>query len=164
MKPAGETSAGTEGPKTEVLAMGENHHGVDVHVEGPASLVFARSTIQPGGSTGWHFHSGPVLVAIQSGTLTRYDAEGNAHVHPPGESIIEPAGETNVHMGANHGTESVVLLVTYVVPSGAPLSIEGCPSAVREPRSIAGDRGHDDAQAHVEHSSPSPSVCRWSAS
>jgi quercetin dioxygenase-like cupin family protein len=39
-------------------------------------FVVRQITIQPGGSTGWLYHSGTVLVVVQKGTLTRTDADG----------------------------------------------------------------------------------------
>lgn len=61
----------------------EQHHSSD--------FVVVRFTIKPGGSLGWHRHPGPVLIAVQKGTLTiehanctysRYRA-GSAEVEAP---------------------------------------------------------------------------------
>src|SRR5215207_8278585 len=63
------------GASTTILARGTSAHDVKVHVKGPTDSVFAEVTIEPGGDTGWHSHPGPLLVAVRSGTLTRYDAD-----------------------------------------------------------------------------------------
>lgn len=117
-----EASAG--GSISAILATGTTAGDVDLHLRGPVDLVFTTSTIEPGGSTGWHSHPGPLLVAVQSGALTRYDADGRARVLRPGDSLVEPAGERYVHLGVNHGTEAVVLGATYVLPAGQPMRLD----------------------------------------
>src|SRR5882757_7571478 len=46
-------------------------------------------TIQPGGSTGWHYHDGRVFGVIREGTLTRTMADCSVVVSPVGSAVIE---------------------------------------------------------------------------
>ena len=78
--------------------------------------------IAPGGSTGWHYHDGQVIAVVKSGTLTRTLHDCSTEVTSSGGSFVEPAGRQHTHIGRNVGTEPVVLLVTYVLPAGQPLS------------------------------------------
>jgi quercetin dioxygenase-like cupin family protein len=79
-------------------------------------------TIAPGGSTGWHYHTGQLIAVVKSGTLTRTLHDCSTEVSTAGSSLVEPAGQEHVHLGRNLGIEPVVLLVTYVLPAGHPLS------------------------------------------
>ncbi|HEY2763215.1 MAG TPA: cupin domain-containing protein, partial [Pseudonocardiaceae bacterium] len=80
--------------------------------------------IGPGGSTGWHYHSGELIAVVQQGTLTRTLHDCSVQTRSAGQSFVEFAGKRNVHIGRNLGTEPVELYVTYVLPAGAPLSID----------------------------------------
>ncbi|WP_039800251.1 cupin domain-containing protein [Nocardia araoensis] len=87
-------------------------------------LVVREITIGPGGSTGWHYHLGPVFGFVRSGTLTHPGPDCDAPVFRAGEFIYEPAGEWNVHIGRNLGTEPLVLDVVYAPPTGEPLFVD----------------------------------------
>jgi quercetin dioxygenase-like cupin family protein len=117
------------GVSTSFLARGTSDEGVRIRAKGPTDVVFAEITIEPGGATGWHTHPGPLVVAVRSGTLTRYLADCRTEISTAGDSFIEPAGGRAVHMGVNRGSEPVVLLVSYVVPAGGPLRDEAAEPA-----------------------------------
>ncbi|WP_408016007.1 cupin domain-containing protein [Rhodococcus artemisiae] len=84
--------------------------------------VAREITIDPGGTTGWHYHDGPVLGIVRAGTLTHPGADCVPVVYDTGDVIDEPAGADHVHVGRNVGTVPVVLDVVYLTPIGAPLS------------------------------------------
>ena len=105
---------------TEVLAEGVTDAPLELRAVGVTRLVFQRVTIPPGDCTGWHTHPGPLLVVLEAGTLTHYDARGGVRVYLPGDAFEELPGRDEVHMGANHGLDPVVLAVTGVLPVGAP--------------------------------------------
>src|SRR5918998_504259 len=44
-------------------------------------------TIQPGGSTGWHYHDGRVFGVVRQGTLTRTMADCSDVVSPVGSPV-----------------------------------------------------------------------------
>lgn len=80
-------------------------------------------TIEPGGSTGWHWHDGTLYAYVEKGTLTHNDADcTTTEVYSDNTSFVEPSGADNVHIGRNLGTTPVVLDVLYVDPAGSPLS------------------------------------------
>ncbi|MEU4311575.1 cupin [Nocardia sp. NPDC024068] len=84
-------------------------------------LVARRIVIQPGGSTGWHYHDGPVRGLVVAGTLTHPGPDCVAPEYPAGAVIDEPAGAWNIHAGFNLGAEPVVLYAVYASPAGKPL-------------------------------------------
>lgn len=80
-------------------------------------------TIQPGGSTGWHYHDGTLYGLVKSGTLTHVNSDcTTVDTYQAGGTIIESSGSENVHIGINKGTKAIVLMVLYVLPAGSPLS------------------------------------------
>ncbi|KAB8161930.1 cupin domain-containing protein [Streptomyces sp. 3MP-14] len=125
------SAAGGGEPVVEPLTEGLAPDGLRIEAEGPTDVVQRIITIPPGGETGWHYHHGPLLGVIESGTLTRTLDGCAVEVSGPGDALVEPHGADHVHNGRNLGSEPVVLYATYVVPQGAPLSVPaenpGCP-------------------------------------
>jgi quercetin dioxygenase-like cupin family protein len=74
-------------------------------------------TVAPGGSSGWHSHPGIVLVAVQSGTLTRYDAHCHTTPYGPGSGFVEFGNHPA--LVRNNSGAPVVLYVTYISPKTA---------------------------------------------
>jgi quercetin dioxygenase-like cupin family protein len=85
--------------------------------------ILREITIEPGGSTGWHWHDGTLFGVIRQGTLTHNLADCSTDgVYNPGEAISEPSGSDHVHIGRNLGPTPVLMQVVYVDPAGSPLS------------------------------------------
>jgi quercetin dioxygenase-like cupin family protein len=90
---------------------------------GDKDIIIREITLDPRGTTGWHFHEGTLYALVKKGTLTHNDADCTTQdVYPQGSTFIEPAGAGHVHIGRNLGDTPVVLEVVYVLPHGAPLS------------------------------------------
>ena len=77
-------------------------------------------TIQPGGSTGWHFHDGRVFGVVREGTLTRTFADCADVVSPVGSAVTEESGPDHIHNGRNLGPDPVMLWIDYIQPAGTP--------------------------------------------
>jgi quercetin dioxygenase-like cupin family protein len=124
------------GVTATIVARGTTTDKVHVEANGATEVVYQRVTIEPGGFTGWHFHPGPVLAVVESGTLTHYDDRCRADTYVTGEAFEEDPGPDHVHMGVNLGGTPVVLDVTYVIPAGGPLRVEAqapsCATAASE--------------------------------
>lgn len=90
---------------------------------GGKDYILRRITVQPGGSTGWHWHDGTLYAFVETGTLTHTDSDCvTTNVYHEGAVFVEPSGASNVHIGRNLGTTPLVLDVLYVDPAGSPLS------------------------------------------
>ncbi|ACU73863.1 Cupin 2 conserved barrel domain protein [Catenulispora acidiphila DSM 44928] len=90
---------------------------------GGEDYILRQITIQPGGTTGWHWHDGTLYAYVERGTLTHTDADcTTTDVYRRGAVFIEPSGADHVHVGRNLGTAPLVLDVLYVDPAGSPLS------------------------------------------
>jgi quercetin dioxygenase-like cupin family protein len=81
-------------------------------------------TIQPGGSTGWHYHDGRVFGVVREGTLTRTMADCSVVVSPEGSAVTEDSGPDHVHIGRNLGPGPLVLWVDYIEPAGSAQSVD----------------------------------------
>jgi quercetin dioxygenase-like cupin family protein len=85
--------------------------------------VFREITIAPGGSTGWHWHTGRLYGVIKAGTLTHNAADCSVDgVYPVGSGIFEPSGPDHVHIGRNVGDTTLVMQVLYILPAGSALA------------------------------------------
>ena len=92
-----------------------------INTKGASHLYVVQNTVAPGGSFGWHNHTGPSLVIVMSGTATEY--EGNdptctPRVHPAGTTFVD-AGEASGHLVRNDGSVNLVVTVVRLVPEGA---------------------------------------------
>lgn len=90
--------------------------------------ILREITIDPGGSTGWHWHDGNLFGVIRQGTLTHNLADcATDGIYGPGDAIHEPSGSDHAHIGRNLGPIPVVMQVVYINPAGNPLS-QGAPN------------------------------------
>jgi hypothetical protein len=106
-------SAGTEAVTISQAAV----DGID--------YITREITIQPGGSTGWHYHDGRVFGVIRAGTLTHNKADCMVDgVFGAGAPITEESGPNNVHIGRNLEPIPLVMWVVDIEPAGTPLSVD----------------------------------------
>lgn len=123
--PSATVASPGSGVSGTVLAKGTSDGELKVEPpEGDTDVVVRTITIAPGGSTGWHHHPGQVIAVVQAGTLTRTLEDCSVEVTSAGGAFVEASGGEHVHVGRNLGSEPVVLYVTYLLPKGAPLSID----------------------------------------
>jgi quercetin dioxygenase-like cupin family protein len=122
--PSAASATPATGVSGVVLATGTSKSTVKVKNVGPTDVVVRQITIEPGGSTGWHYHNGQILAVVTKGTLTRTLDDCSVVVTRAGQTIVEPAGKHHVHIGRNLGTEPVELYATYVLPKGSPLAVD----------------------------------------
>jgi quercetin dioxygenase-like cupin family protein len=92
-----------------------------INTKGASHLYVLQNTVVPGGSFGWHSHTGPSLVMVISGTATEYegnDPTSTPTYHPAGTTFVD-AGEASGHLVRNDGTVNLVVIVVRLVPEGA---------------------------------------------
>jgi quercetin dioxygenase-like cupin family protein len=96
-----------------------------LRTKGQSSLTVVENDVAPGGSFGWHSHPGPSLIIVKAGTLTFYHADDPSctpEVRSAGEAFVDPG--TDVHIGRNEGTVMAIVIVTRLLPAGAPGRID----------------------------------------
>jgi len=97
-----------------------------IRTKGASHLYLLQNTVVPGGSFGWHSHTGPSLVIVVSGTATEYegnDPTSTPHLHPAGTTFVDE-GEASGHLVRNEGTVNLVVTVVRLVPEGAVQRID----------------------------------------
>jgi quercetin dioxygenase-like cupin family protein len=118
--PSGQTvtllARGTIGP-IEV-----HHDGIEVERSDnhSADVAMATVTFDPKSSSGWHHHPGIVLVAVQSGTLTRYGPHCRKHSYSAGEAFVESNNKPG--LVRNNTTSPAVVQATFIVPTNTPVT------------------------------------------
>jgi quercetin dioxygenase-like cupin family protein len=92
---------------------------VKLQTKGATDVVMQTITSPPGASSGWHSHPGVVLVAVQSGTVTLYDADCHTKQYRSGQAFVEVGDDAL--LVRNNTTSNAVLYVTLIVPKSATL-------------------------------------------
>ncbi|QNG18767.1 cupin domain-containing protein [Rhodococcus triatomae] len=90
--------------------------------DSPTVVTIRRIEIDPGGTTGWHFHDGPVYGVVAAGALTRTLHDCSEQISRIGEFVDEVVGSDHTHVGFNREAEPLVLFVTYLSAPGVPLA------------------------------------------
>jgi quercetin dioxygenase-like cupin family protein len=100
------------------LAQGfDPEHNVVLHMKGATDVLQADLIFQPGGTTGWHIHPGPVVVVIKTGALTEIHSNGCTTVHNAGSAFFENPDE--VHNVINYSGVVTEVLATFLSPAGS---------------------------------------------
>ena len=94
----------------------------EIKFQTKAAIVIVTATVNldAHATSGWHSHPGVVLVTVKSGTVTFYDAQCVATVHPTGTSFIESGDDPG--LARNESDAGATIYVTYIVPDGTPNS------------------------------------------
>jgi quercetin dioxygenase-like cupin family protein len=101
-----------------------------LRTKGQTSVQVVENRVVPGGTFGWHSHPGPSIIVVKSGTITFYHADDptcSPDVRHAGDALVDEG--TDVHVGRNEGTVDVVVIVTRLLPVGAPARIDEPASA-----------------------------------
>ena len=104
----------------------KGHAGIRIVAEVPTDVYVVTNTVEPGGYSGWHTHSGPSLVLVKSGTATVYDGDDpdcTPATYPAGTGFVD-AGDGHVHMVRNAGSVQLELIAFQMIPAGAARRIE----------------------------------------
>jgi hypothetical protein len=91
-----------------------------INTKGASHLYVLQNTVVPGGTFGWHSHTGPSLVIVVAGTATEYegnDPTSTPHLHTAGTTFVD-AGEASGHLVRNDGAVNLVVTVVRLVPEG----------------------------------------------
>ena len=92
-----------------------------INTKGASHLYVLQNTVTPGGTFGWHSHTGPSLIIVMSGTATEYEGKDptcTPRLHPAGTTFVD-AGESSGHLVRNDGNVNLVVTVVRLVPEGA---------------------------------------------
>jgi mannose-6-phosphate isomerase-like protein (cupin superfamily) len=104
----------------------KGHARIRIVADTPTDVYVVTNTVEPGGHSGWHTHSGPSLVLVKAGTATVYDGADPActpATYPAGTGFVDPGGG-HVHMVRNAGNGQLELIAFQMIPAGAARRIE----------------------------------------
>jgi hypothetical protein len=95
---------------------------------------------EPGAATPYHTHPGIVMVTVVAGEMT-FNLDGVDKVYKAGESFVEVPNQ--VAQARNAGTAPAQVIVSYLLPQGAPLSTPhaGPMTPIALPKTGAADTG-----------------------
>jgi quercetin dioxygenase-like cupin family protein len=103
-------------------------NGYDVELNSPdnTDIAVANISVAVGGSSGWHYHPGPVLVVVKTGAITFYrgdDPDCAGTRYPAGTAFTEKGGA--VGNARNEGAVEVTSVATFFAPPApSPLRID----------------------------------------
>ena len=81
-----------------------------------ATVLFQEFVLQPGITTGWHYHRGLSYVVLVRGTIQEQKgADCSTLTHSPGTAFLENPYE--VHSVTNNGPKNAILIWATVFPS-----------------------------------------------
>jgi len=103
-----------------------NTDQLDVKIEskGSVDVIVNNNKLIPGGTVGWHSHTGPVIVLIRKGSMSVYDAFCSPQVFYAGEAFVENVTNDHVHTVRNEGMEDLEWTATTFAPVGAAGKID----------------------------------------
>ena len=93
---------------------------------GPQTVNTLTRTFPVGGASGWHVHPGTEVAYLLSGAMELRSANALPRRMRVGDHFVMPRGIA--HNGINVGRVPAMVVITYVVDSGAPVR-----SAVPDP-------------------------------
>lgn len=99
--------------------------GVVVQGRPALDVAVQMITFQPGTSSGWHRHPGPVFISVVSGEMTFYESDDpncTPTVRHAGEGFLD-VGD-HAHLARNESGAPAMNIVTYFAPPGAALRID----------------------------------------
>lgn len=126
----------TIGSKVEV-----EFSGLHLEVNAPIDVVQTETVGQPGFSSGWHSHTGAVIVSIKSGALVLTDGHCRAHMVSAGQAFVESPGVR--YQAENRGTIAADWFTTQLIPKGAATRVDQ-PAACGAAAPMDGSMSHDD--------------------
>lgn len=100
-------------------------YNVDLKSKDNTDIAVTNIAVAPGGHSGWHFHPGPVLVIVKTGTITFYHANDPTCTgtrHAAGTAFAEEGGAVGI--ARNEGTGEATVVATFLVPAGSATRID----------------------------------------
>ncbi len=71
---------------------------IRINEKAGARVIVAHITVEPGGHTPWHYHPGPHIVSVRSGTVEVYETDCSFTSYPTGTGFFDPGGTHRPHV------------------------------------------------------------------
>lgn len=102
---------------------GVGDYDVQLKTNDNTDIAVSTIVVTPGGHSGWHYHPGPVLVVVTSGTITFYhgsDPTCSGMAHHAGTAFMEEGGDVGI--ARNEGNVNATVVATFFAPPGSGTS------------------------------------------
>lgn len=63
-----------------------------------AQVIISHITVQPGGHAPWHYHPGPHIVTVKTGTVTILETDCSPTNYPAGTGFFDPGSTKKPHI------------------------------------------------------------------
>jgi quercetin dioxygenase-like cupin family protein len=94
---------------------------IQIKQKGGSQVIVAHITVQPGGHTPWHYHPGPHIVTVKTGTVEIYETDcGPPKSYPAGTGFFDPGGTQRLHIHTlrNPSNEAIAEVVITDIRDG----------------------------------------------
>jgi hypothetical protein len=127
------TPAGPPGQSTSVVladgtfvnTINTNTDPIKLRTKDEVEVFQVSNTANSGWTSGWHEHSGPVLVNITAGSLTFYASDCSVTVVSAGHGYIETPHDPI--LARNEGGVTAAWITTQIIPVGGSRRIDKTP-------------------------------------
>jgi len=123
--PSGTSTSTTLADGNTVNTVNINVGPTKLRTKGSVEVFQASNTGDPGFSSGWHQHTGPVIVNVTAGALTFYGADCTVTTVTAPGAYIETTGSPI--LARNEGTITATWITTQIIPVGASHRVDVTP-------------------------------------
>lgn len=92
-------------------------------IRDPSTVVIARVSWEPGGTTGWHVHPGAVLVSVVEGEIEFVFREEDgcvSNTYAAGEAFVDTGGHAEFAENTSDTDQAMAYAIFFSVPDGEP--------------------------------------------
>lgn len=92
-----------------------------VVVRDASNVVVARVTVEPGGTSGWHTHPGPVIVSVVEGDVDiTFSGDCVARSYTAGEAFVDTGGHAEIATNPSESERAMVYAIFLGVADDQP--------------------------------------------
>lgn len=97
-----------------------NHDRVKFQTKDPTVVRVQKLVFAAGGYSGWHHHPGTIIVAVESGIVTLFDANCGSKSYGPGNPNGSVFVEGHDEAQQAYSAAGATVYVTYIAPNASP--------------------------------------------
>lgn len=71
---------------------------IRVNEKAGSRVIVAHITVEPGGHTPWHYHPGPHVVSVRTGTVEVYETDCTYESYARGSGFFDPGATHHPHI------------------------------------------------------------------
>ncbi len=71
---------------------------IHINEKAGSQVIVAHITVRPGGHTFWHYHPGPHIVSVRTGTVEVYETDCTFTTYPTGTGFFDPGPTHHPHI------------------------------------------------------------------